>query len=283
MAVKGPLATVTNVRSFIAEIGKLKRGAGLTTFRGQRNATWAVEPGILRAPQKLLAHEKQAVRDLLSIHPQEFQSDGSMFDRLVRMQHYGLPTRLLDVTGNPLVALYFATEPYRSKLSTIDGKVIVLSVPDTRTKYFDSDAVSCVANLSNLSNDEKKAIIDSKASSMADFNATPAVDRLLQFVRVEKPYFREEIVRLDLFRPFYVIPKMSNRRIIAQSGAFIIYGLPPTKTMIFRRDISVNSIIVPQDAKGPIRAELESLGINESTLFPEIDRAASYIARRYSA
>jgi hypothetical protein len=281
MAVKGPLATVSTVRSFIAEIGKIKRGAGLTTFRGQRNATWAVEPGILRAPQKLLAHEKQAVRDLLSIHPQEFHAD-SMFDRLVRMQHYGLPTRLLDVTGNPLVALYFATEPYRSRLSTVDGKVYVFSVPDHRTKYFDSDAVSCVANLSNLSSDEKQTIIDSKSLSIEDFNETPSVDRLLQFVRVEKPHFRNEIVRLDLFRPFYVIPKMSNRRIIAQSGAFIIYGLPPTKTMVFRRDINVNSIIVPQDAKSLIRSELESLGINESTLFPEIDRAASYIARRYS-
>jgi hypothetical protein len=109
-----------------------------------------------------------------------------------------------------------------------------------------------------------------------------AVDRLLQFIRVEKPHFRAEIASVDLVRPYYVIPKMSNRRIIAQSGAFIIWGLSSNGGIDFKKDITADYIVIPQASKALIRTELDGLGINESTLFPEIDRAASYITKRYN-
>ena len=84
----------------------------LKCFRGQRDSSWPNVAGIFRPDLKeLLENEKTAVRDLISVHPHEFASDETMFDKLVRMQHFGLPTRLLDVSRNALVALYFATDP----------------------------------------------------------------------------------------------------------------------------------------------------------------------------
>ena len=74
---------------------------------------------------------------------------------------------------------------------------------------------------------------------------------------------------------------MSNRRILAQSGAFIIYGLDPFKKAFFPYKIEETSFLVPQKAKGPIRKALANLGINESTLFPEIDKAAARIKNQY--
>ena len=74
---------------------------------------------------------------------------------------------------------------------------------------------------------------------------------------------------------------MSNRRILAQSGAFILYGIDPPKTMFFPYPIEETPFVVPQREKGRIRKELENLGINESTLFPEIDKAAAWIKNEY--
>jgi hypothetical protein len=284
-----PLRTLTD---FIKAFERYSSGSDyLKCFRGQRNSSWLDVAGIFRPDlEDLLRNEKRAVRELISVHPHEFASDETMFDKLVRMQHFGLPTRLLDVSLNALVALYFATDPGPDGGKSSDGMVTAFAIPPKREKYFDSDSVSCLANLANMTSEEKTEINRlrrdlkgdiSSASNIKKFNKYDVILRLHQFIRSEKSYFQPIIDPIDLFKPYYVQPKMSNRRILAQSGAFILYGINPPKKMYFPDPIDETPFIVPHSEKSRIRQALENLGINESTLFPEIDKAAARIKNKY--
>lgn len=221
-----------------------------------------------------------------------------MFEKLVRMQHFGLPTRLLDVSRNALVALFFASEPGHAASDASDGIVTAFAIPKEVEKHYDSDSVSCIANLANMTSEEKDEIYESierrfriaeslsddisSATNIRRFNKSSVIERLLQFIRAEKPYFQPIMNPLDLFVPYYVHPKLSNRRILAQSGAFILYGLDPPKSRFFPYQIEETPFLVPRAEKRNIREALKNIGIEESTLFPEVDRAATQITNEYS-
>ena len=284
-------ATVATITDFITEVTRYAEGDGrFKCYRGQRNAAWDNVPGLFRPDlSKLEENEKRAIRDLITVHPHEFATDETMFDRLVRMQHFGLPTRLMDVSLNPLVALYFATDGGPVGGSS-DGVVTAFAIPEGREKYYDSDSVSCLANLANMTKAEKDKIVEIRASrstgankqdEISRINDEPVYKRLHQFIRVEKPYFLPIIDPIDLFKPYYVHPKMSNRRILSQSGGFIIHGLNPPKRINFAHVIQETKFVIPAAAKGALRKALELLGITESNLFPEIDKAAKRIEASY--
>lgn len=278
-----PINTVGDALSVTSAL-KLTRGE-FAVYRGQVTSK-ILRPGVFRYA-RWFRHERDMVRELISTHPQEFTSDRLMLDRLVRMQHYGLPTRLLDVTQNFLASLYFATGIDSEKPDS-DGAVYVIRGSATLRKYFDSDTVSLITNLSNLSEDEKWELNDSSPDNGTPieddaFNRCPPADRLLQFVRDEKPYFKSRAVKGDLFKTYLVIPKKNNPRIIAQSGAFLVFGLVGKDRNPDLPSYEITRHSVPNGSKASIKKALEALGITSSSLFPEIDKAASQIAARFKS
>lgn len=258
-------------------------------YRGHADASWRTVPSLFRS-DTFAKYEHEMGRDLIAHFPQDFQNDSAMFDRLVRMQHYGLPTRLVDVTVNPLVALYFACQSVTEQGSEKDAHVVAYRVKATRTKYYDSDTVSILANLSSLDSDDKRELMTEADKYMEykqqafkeSFNVSSPVERLLHFIRHEKPHFKGIIDPADLYRPLYVRPRLSNRRIIAQAGAFLIYGFPVDRSRkLFVPDIEQRFYRIPGVGKRQFIDDLARLGITGSMLFPELDKAADYIKERY--
>jgi hypothetical protein len=201
----------------------------------------------------------------------DFQSDVYTLDSLVRMQHYSLPTRLLDITSNPLIALYFACKSAPDD----EGEVIVFSMKQEDVKYFDSDVASCIANLARLPQSDKDEIKFEKEN----FNKQPPVKRLLHLIRDEKPFFEASIIPEDLRKIICAKGKRSNDRISSQSGAFLLFGLDSVLDEAGTPEIKITRISVFN--KKAILRELDSLNINESTVFPYIENSAKYIAEKF--
>ena len=100
---------------------------------------------------------------------------------------------------------------------------------------------------------------------------------MLQFIKSEKPYFLPEIRKADLKSPLLVKPRLSNRRLLAQQGAFLLFGLDTKLPDDNRFELKISRTVVPAEAKRKISESLDKIGINESTMFPEIESAARYI------
>lgn len=280
-APKKSAESVTEYLKLVFELPGMVDGA--RCYRGESDANWQLKPSILRGVRS--DAENRIFSELMVEAPTEFSSDKSMFDKLVRAQHYGLPTRLLDVSLNPLVGLYFACneEEHHDK----NGAVKVFDFVEKRVKFADSDTVSLICNLARLSDAERREITvaynkPDDEVDLDDFRKIPAMERLLQFVRVEKPYFLNQVAPSDLFRYFFVHPAKNNRRVVAQSGAFIAAGLLRYKSPSISTSYTLHTILVPAAKKEPILRELDLININSRTMFPEIEFASKYIKRKWT-
>ena len=275
--------SLTNFIEEIFEKSKNNSSYSVRCFRGHSNGSNKVEPSIMRN-MKANAEQK-IISELMQEAPSEFYSDSTMFDCLVRAQHYGLPTRLVDVTLNPLVGLYFACKGDEEK----DGKLFIFNFDAERVKYPDSDTISLICNLSRLTDEERKQL---KSPTNKDgepvnldkeqYNRMHEVKRLVEFVKSEKPHFKNEVKKAHLSTYWFAYPKKNNIRIIAQSGAFITAGLSNFLKPESSKKFDMEELIIPSSAKKRILKHLDLLNINERTMFPEIESVSKYIKEKYT-
>ncbi len=275
---------VTTVRGFIDKVLSLKGSSDNEVFyRGHSDKDYKLVPTLFRTDTQgnylYLDKEHILYRELIISNSLDFAQDNGTLDRLVRMQHYSLPTRLLDITSNPLIALYFACISKPEK----QGEVISFSLEAEKIKYFDSDTASCIANLARLPFKDRKDLTLGALwyddEDIDGFNNRADIKKLTHFICEEKPFFESRIIPSDLQKIICIKGKRSNNRITSQSGAFLLFGINSVLNEEGNSDIEVNRLLINDKEK--ILRELDLLNINESTVFPYIENSAKYIAKKY--
>lgn len=182
-------------------------------YRGHADKSWELIPGIYRN-NRFINKEDFLVHNLIRHCPVDFQSCNSSFEKLVKMQHYELPTRLLDISMNPLVGLYFAVCSEMDK----DGELIIFFIKNSDISNYDDNWVSILSRLSFMSEDIVNVETDSKKWQILISN--------LRNLQEPLPYLHSSS---DLNRVICVLPKLDNPRIIRQHGAFFLFGIEDGK------------------------------------------------------
>lgn len=204
-------------------------------FRGHARTTWELVPGYQRLknppPESvLISRFKQNANLLLE------KSLGNSFDWLFVMQHYGVPTRLLDWTESPLAGLYFAV-----------------------TQHPRSDA-SLWALFPLRLNQQTTARPE-------DFKFLPSFD--------DDPVKNYETISIENkpakgVSPMAVIATRNNARIQAQLGVFTISHHTKVPIEKIGNGSHLIEYKVPASAKASIAAELKILAVTKFQLFPEL-------------
>lgn len=289
---------ITSVGSFLEKINKLKEKdedyAQKYFFRGQQVEFWDISSSICR--EEMLNSEHQLLKEPLEKFPSEFKNLSNTFDLMTKCQHYGLCTRLLDLTTNPLVALYFACQKFGEQKYE----------KDPEQKYSDDKEYEEIEPWGIIfykkdypiySDDKKVKIITELAkynlqyeNSLNDILKRLQKNGIITEKEAEEWFGLKYQEFIDIIQDTYVVqPTYSNTRLIAQSGAFLLPGM-----FSFEKNNMINSVItkckgslrnefekdfffINGDNKERILDELSLCNINESTLFPELEHQLRHI------
>lgn len=274
-------------------------------FRGENkdHGVNAITPSIFRSGW--IENEDVIYRETQRFNDHEFITDKTAFDKLARMQHYTTPTRMLDLSEDMFSSFYFALE---GRDDNDWGVLYVLEIDQDKIKYYDSDAVSILANLSksplgcygSAAAKSKYKIWQEARNYLRNANGYIGNDEieskryLLHDIREEKSYFADLIDPRHLFSIYAVKPKLASQRIQSQKGAFLLFGFDFDDHTKHQQVITPSYQLNPESDYHPILKlskvllspditleQLSVLGITKPFVYPELDKVSEYLKDKY--
>jgi hypothetical protein len=238
-------------------------------FRGVADYSFNLESSLERSVQSLHSENwlirefQRSVHEYLPVeaHP------SNKFEQLSLMQHHGVPTRLIDITKSPYVALYFAaSQNFYGENNIKDGAIFAFL-------HFN-------LQLASIQNILKR--------SKFDFD----VNWLNKFIKKDSNVFEQVFYKHCDDVALIVEPFKVNKRLYSQQGLFLISNFRHKSTeqiieQLLPKDLSDGSIdgtLLKIRIRGELKMEilkrLDRMNINSSTLFPGIDGFSKYLSEK---
>lgn len=220
----------------------------LSMYRGVSNSEYELEPGIARYRKRGLTEADILVREAYMLL--EFRNKASQFKEIknitelaILAQHYGLPTRLLDWTHNPLVALFFAV-----KNNNKDGAVYIYEKAEIMTPFnFDyADLISLFSG----------GLISNGVSA---------------YIQVSK--YQQKVNKEHKEKFVFLQPLSNTERVISQDSIFTLHIDP----FVNIPEEKYKKIIIKQEKKKYFKESLANLGVHEFSIFPDLGGLSAYL------
>jgi hypothetical protein len=225
-------------------------------FRGMSRATYGLRTSLMRLRGAYERHEGHLLRNFRKYAHRDAMRGDSLWNWLALAQHHGLPTRLLDWTFSPYVALHIATEDVN--------------------RFGDDGVVWCVDYVQSNRHlpEALRSILGEEGS---DVFTAEMLDRVARNLRDLQALAE---------RPFAVFlePPSLDVRIVNQFALFSLMSRPRTRLDFWlRRHPSLcRRIVIPADLKWEVRDKLDQANITERVLYPGLDGLSRWLRRYYS-
>lgn len=235
---------------------KLGRFRSRYAFRGLSDSNYKLESRLARHGGDFRKLEKHLLRNFKKYAHRSVVEKDSIWNWLSVAQHYGLPTRLLDWTYSPFVAMHFAT-------ADIDA--------------FNVDGVIWAVNYVKTHN-----ILPEKLSRKLEEEGANVFTVEMLFESI-KSLTELENLSSDPFILFFEPPSIDDRIV----NQFAFFSMSSDSKVVLNSWLEDKmdfwrKIVIPAKLKWEIRDKLDQANITERVLFPGLDGLTKWLTRHYS-
>jgi FRG domain len=224
-------------------------------FRGLARSSYRHVSSLARLSGEFASLERHLIRNFRKYAHREAPGP-TMWDWLSLAQHHGLPTRLLDWTFSPLVALHFATASWPDDdavLLAVDCEGAHALLPEALRGALGREGALVFTT----------EMLAAQATDLEEFD---------EHGRDEDPYV------------LFFEPPSLDERIVNQFALFSMMSSPSARLDDWLEDQGpelVRRIIIPAELKWEVRDKLDQANITERVLFPGLDGLGRWLRRHY--
>lgn len=255
--------TTPTLSKFLKTVREIREGWGFRRddasrpwFRGQQRKHWPLVPNIVRIGCGDRETEDE-IREEFALRAPALSRFETLptndWDLYFLMQHYGAPTRLLDWTDSPMIALYFAI---RDNPGYYDSAVWMLDPYE----------------------------LNKRVTGKSEIVAPSAPGANPRDVKRVNPWLPPRWTKKrPPEEPIAIFPTHIARRISSQKSNFTVHGDNESGFAKFQtgKDPCLTRIVVPGHAVRDIRLELENYGVEETLIFPDLEGLGRALVTTY--